>query len=67
MKKINLKNNIDAIAYAANYLSKIGWRTERPCFYKIVLKDNIPNKYLNTSAQKIKNKKKLSFYHQKKL
>ena len=61
-KKINLKNNIDAFASAANYLSKIGWRTERPCFYKVVLKDNIPNKYLNTSAQKIKNKKKLSFF-----
>ena len=56
-KEINLKNNIDAFASAANYLSKIGWRTERPCFYKVVLKDNIPNKYLNTSAQKIKNKK----------
>ena len=61
-KKINLKNNIDAFASAANYLSKIGWKTERPCFYKVVLKDNIPNKYLNTSAQKIKNKKKLSFF-----
>ena len=61
-KEINLKNNIDAFASAANYLSKIGWRTERPCFYKVVLKDNIPNKYLNTSAQKIKNKKKLSFF-----
>ena len=61
-KEINLKNNIDAFASAANYLSKIGWRTESPCFYKVVLKDNIPNKYLNTSAQKIKNKKKLSFF-----
>ena len=61
-KEINLKNNIDAFASAANYLSKIGWRTERPCFYKVVLKDNIPNKYLNTSAQKIKYKKKLSFF-----
>jgi len=61
-KEINLKNNIDAFASAANYLSKIGWRIDRPCFYKVVLKDNIPNKYLNTSAQKIKNKKKLSFF-----
>ena len=61
-KEINLKNNIDAFASAANYLSKIGWKTERPCFYKVILKDNIPNKYLNTSAQKIKNKKKLSFF-----
>ena len=61
-KEINLKNNIDAFASAANYLSKIGWRTERPCFYKVVLKDNIPNKYLNTSAQNIRNKKRLSFF-----
>ena len=61
-KKINLKNNIDAFASAANYLSKIGWRTEKPCFYRVVLKKNIPNKYLNTSAQKIKNKKRLSFF-----
>ena len=61
-KKINLKNNIDAFASAANYLSKIGWRTDQPCFYKIVLKNNIPNKFLNTSAQNIKNKRKLSFF-----
>ena len=61
-KEINLKNNIDAFASAANYLSKIGWRSERPCFYKVVLKDNIPNKYLNTSAQNIRNKKRLSFF-----
>ena len=61
-KKINLKNNIDAFASAANYLSKIGWRTDQPCFYKIVLKKNIPNKFLNTSAQNIKNKRKLSFF-----
>ena len=43
---------------AANYLSKIGWKTDQPCFYKIVLKKNIPNKFLNTSAQNIKNKRK---------
>ena len=61
-KNINLKNNIDAFASAANYLSKIGWKSNEPCFYRISLKENIPNKYLNTSAQKIKNKKKLSFF-----
>ena len=31
------------------------------CFYKVELKGNIPLKYLNTSAKKIKNKKKLKF------
>ena len=61
--KINLKNNIDAFASAANYLSKIGWKKDQPCFYRIKLKKNIPNKFLNTSAQKIKNKKKLSFFN----
>tara|TARA_B100000963_G_scaffold72164_1_gene60288 strand:- start:4438 stop:5439 length:1002 start_codon:yes stop_codon:yes gene_type:complete len=61
-EKINLKNNIDAFASAANYLSKIGWKKNRPCFYKITLKENIPNKFLNTSAQKLKNKKKLHFF-----
>ena len=61
-KNINLKNNIDAFASAANYLSKIGWKSNEPCFYRISLKENIPIKYLNTSAQKIKNKKKLSFF-----
>ena len=61
-KEIDLKNNIDAFASAANYLSKIGWKNQEPCFYKVKLNTNIPNKYLNTSAQKIKNKRKLSFF-----
>ena len=60
--KINLKGNIDAFASAANYLSKIGWKKEEPCFYKIELNENIPNKFLNTSAQKIENKRKLGFF-----
>ena len=33
-----------------------------PCFLKINLKDNIPSKYLNSSARKIKNKKKVFFF-----
>ena len=61
-RKINLKNNVDAFASAANYLSKIGWMKNEPCFYKVSLNKNIPDKYLNTSAQKIHNKKKLSFF-----
>ena len=46
-KKINLKNNVDAFASAANYLSKIGWMKNEPCFYKVSLNKNIPDKYLN--------------------
>ena len=47
---------------AANYINKIGWKKNQPCFYKVELKGNIPLKYLNTSAKKIKNKKKLKFF-----
>ncbi len=57
--KIDLKSSEDSFASAANYINKLGWKKNNPCFYKIKLKDNIPNKYLNTSAKKIKNKKKL--------
>ena len=60
--KVNLKNNIDAFASAANYLKKIGWKKNEPCFKKIELKENIPSKFLNTSAKKIKNKKKLKSF-----
>ena len=56
---INLKNNNDAYASAANYLSKIGWNTDQPCFYKINLSDNVPKKILNVSAKKLHNKNEL--------
>jgi membrane-bound lytic murein transglycosylase B len=59
---INLKGNFDAYASAANYLKKIGWDNQKPCFYKIDLSNNIPKKYLNISAKKIHDKKKLIFF-----
>ena len=59
---IELKKNDDAFASAANYLHKIGWKKNQPCFVKIKLKENIPEIYLNSSARKIKNKKKLKFF-----
>ena len=59
---INLKDNNDAYASAANYLSKIGWKNNQPCFYKIDLSKNVPKKYLNVSAKKLNNKKKLKFF-----
>ena len=59
---IELKNIDDSFASAANYINKIGWNKKGPCFIKIKLKDNIPKKFLNTSAKKIKNKKKLSYF-----
>ena len=59
---IELKNLEDSFASAANYLNKIGWKKNQPCFFKIDLKQNIPNKFLNTSAKKIKNKKKIHYF-----
>ena len=59
---IDLKNNEDAYPSAANYLKKIGWKKNEPCFYKIDLKENIPLKFLNISAKKIHNKKKLKSF-----
>ncbi len=59
---IDLKNPYDAYASAANYLSNMGWNINSPCFYKIELKKNISNKYLNVSAKKLKNKKKLKYF-----
>ena len=59
---IDLKNNNDAYASAANYLSKIGWKDEQPCFYKIDLSKEIPKKYLNVSAKKLHDKKKLKYF-----
>jgi len=56
---IDLKNNEDAYPSAANYLKKIGWKKNEPCFYKIELKDNIPKKFVNVSAKKIHNRKSL--------
>ena len=60
-KTIELKKIEDSFASAANYLKTIGWKKNQPCFYKIELKNNIPKKYLNSSARNIKNKKQFSF------
>ena len=59
---IELKNNPDSFASAANYLNKMGWKRDAPCFKKVSLKSNVPKKILNTSARKIKNKKKIKYY-----
>ena len=60
-KTIELKNIEDSFASAANYLKTIGWKKNQPCFFKIELKDNVPKKFLNSSARNIKNKRKTSF------
>ena len=58
---IDLKNIEDSFASAANYLSNLGWNDNTPCFYGINLNENIPGKYLNTSAKKIKNERKVKY------
>ena len=60
-KTIELKNIEDSFASAANYLKTIGWKKNKPCFFKIELKNSIPKKYLNSSARNIKNKRGVSF------
>ena len=60
-KTIELKKIEDSFASAANYLKTIGWKKNQPCFFKIELKENIPKKYLNSSARNIKNKKNVNF------
>ena len=59
---IDLKDNDDAYPSAANYLKRIGWKKNEPCFYKIKLHEDIPTKLLNVSAKKIHSKKKLKFF-----
>ena len=60
-KTIELKSIEDSFASAANYLNTIGWKKNQPCFFKIELDENIPKKYLNSSARSIKNKKNFNF------
>ena len=55
---IELKSTIDSFASAANYINKIGWKKNQPCFIKVKLNENIPNNLLNTSAKKLHNKNK---------
>ncbi len=59
---IELKKTEDSFASAANYLNKIGWKKNTPCFTKINLNKDIPSKYLNSSARNITNKKKVKFF-----
>ena len=55
---IELKSTEDSFASAANYINKIGWKKNQPCFIRVKLTNNVPKKLLNTSAKKIHNKNK---------
>jgi|TARA_B110000037_G_scaffold119206_1_gene136388 membrane-bound lytic murein transglycosylase B len=61
---IELKSTKDSFASAANYINKIGWKKNQPCFIKVNLTEKVPNKLLNTSAKKLHNKKKFSYLKQ---
>jgi len=58
---IELKSTADSFASAANYINKIGWKKNEPCFIKVSLTEDVPKKLLNTSAKKLHNKKKFSY------
>ena len=55
---IELKTIEDSFASAANYINKIGWIKNDPCFIKVSLIKDTPKILLNTSAKKLQNKKK---------
>ena len=55
---IELKSIEDSFASAANYINKIGWKKNEPCFVKVKLTADIPKFFLNTSAKKIHSKNK---------
>jgi len=64
--KIELKSSLnDSLASAANYISKIGWKKNQPCFYKVKLNSKIEKKYINSSARNIKNRLKISVWKRK--
>jgi len=55
---IELKTIKDSFASAANYINKIGWKKNEPCFIRVKLKENTPKNILNTSAKKLHSKNK---------
>ena len=57
--EINLKSYEDSFASAANYINKLGWNPDEPCYLKVELMDTVPTSLLNYSAKNITNKKKL--------
>ena len=65
-KKIELKKSLkDSLASAANYINKIGWKKNEPCFYRVKLTKKIKKKYINISARNIKNRLKMSEWKKK--
>ena len=64
--KIELKSSLnDALASAANYINRIGWKKNEPCFYQVKQTKKINSKYVNTSARTISNRIKISKWKKK--
>ena len=64
--KIELKKSLhDAVASAANYINKIGWKYKSSCIYKVKLTEPISKKYINTSAKKVQNYQTIQFWKKK--
>ena len=61
---IELKSTKDSFASAANYINKIGWKKNQPCFVRVSLTKNVPKKLLNTSAKNLHNKNKFDVLKQ---
>ena len=61
---IELKSTKDSFASAANYINKIGWKKNQPCFIRVILDKNVPKNLLNTSAKKLHNKKRFEILKQ---
>jgi len=55
--KIQLKSSLDdALASAANYINRMGWKMGEPCFIRVKLTGKIKDKYINKSARNISNR-----------
>ena len=64
--KIELKNSLDdSVASAANYISKIGWKRDEPCFFRVKLTKKVKKEYINLSARKISNRFKINKWKKK--
>ena len=65
-KKIELKSSLkDSLASAANYINRIGWNKNQPCFIRVKLNKNIKKKYINLSARNIKHRFKIEKWKKK--
>ena len=61
---IELKSTKDSFASTANYINKIGWKKNQPCFIEVNLNKDVPKNLLNTSAKKLHHKKKFKILKQ---